>query len=172
MSSEHEAKDTKHPRLKTAAEVWAVGLGLAAAGVAANALRKRRIQEGATRKWHYSSDEQRLAILSEPKLSTEDRSLMINAAGLIYLATAPTIGHEESAIVTRRDLLALVPVEWHKLQNALSYLKQYDLIDRRMGINPKSRGYYATPALQRAVEDHEQPDLLAAVERLNPNGSL
>lgn len=163
MSHEH------HPvRLTTE-----IGTGLVAAGALGYLLYRRHHQEQVQAELPaLVRYREQLAIFENEKVERvlpHGRQLMAAAAVRIIHATLT----DQEGIITKdtlHDMFAAAPdhtlhVSGHKLQTALSYLRDNELISRTsQQSNPKVRGYYATAPLVWAYENDELPPLVAEAQ--------
>lgn len=165
MQKNHESRSGgEHKKVKRAAEIGAVGLGLAGAGAAAvYYARKRRTKNLQTYDAETTSErnmQEKADIFNEPRLSEERRKLMAEAAVRIHYATADT-----SYVIEPKILRGLLGehVRRHEFQTAISYLRDNGLIETTYADDgSKRRGYQATPALDWAINYGDYPVLADA----------
>lgn len=164
----------RHSKAKIAAELGVAGAGLAAAGAAGYLLyRKRRLQgQQELDEADIPQYRESLAIFDEPKVDNvlpNGRQVMAAAAVRIFYASHDSLAQATTRDELFSDLLRTDPhraaVTPHKLQKALSYLKDHDLIGRRpLEDKERGSGYYARPALVWAMEDGDKPEPLMEAE--------
>lgn len=154
-------------------ELGAASVGLAAVGIGYLAFHERYLTDrrgtDAVQMPHYIKS---LEIFDNEKVERvlpHGRHLMAAAAARIFVASYVGV---EGAITkdSLQEMFAassdeLLHVSGHKLQVALSYLKDNELIDRRpQESNRKVQGYHALPALTWAFEYDELPPVLAEAQ--------
>lgn len=150
-----------------------IGTGLVAAGALGYLLYRKHHQEQLRAELPaLARYREQLAIFDNEKVDRvlpQGRQLMAAAAVRIIHATLT----EQEGIITKDklyDMFAAAPddtlhVPGYKLQTALSYLRDNELISRAgQQSNPKARGYYATAPLVWAFENDELPPVVAEAQ--------